>query len=57
VTFQHALIVDGQIAGTWKLHRRGTRMAVEAIPLRRLTGPEDRSAREAAARCEQFYGG
>jgi hypothetical protein len=55
ITFQHALIVDGQIAGTWKLNRRGTRVTPETIPLRALTGAEARDARDAARRCAQFF--
>ena len=55
MTFQHALIVDGQIAGTWRLNRRGTRATPETIPLRALTGPEQRDATNATRRCAQFF--
>ena len=37
VTFQHALILDGQVAGTWRVTRTLDRVSVEITPLRKLT--------------------
>lgn len=56
VTFQHALVIDGQVAGTWRTGRRAASVAVEVIPLRRLSAAERRDISEAAARYAQFLG-
>jgi hypothetical protein len=48
VTFQHALVVGGQIAGTWRISRSARDVAIAATPLRRLS-PKERSAVAAAA--------
>jgi winged helix DNA-binding protein len=37
VTFQHALIVAGQVAGTWRVTRSAERVLLDVIPLRKLT--------------------
>ena len=57
VTFQHALVIDGQIAGTWKTRRSRDRVAVEPLPLRALAMSEERALVEARARCERFLSG
>jgi len=56
VTFLHALVIDGQIAGTWRTARRDTRCAIDVIPTRRLTEQERRAIAVAAARYERFLG-
>ena len=56
VTFQHALVIGGQIAGTWKTARSASGQLVDVIPLRRLTAPERRALAEAAARYGRFLG-
>src|SRR4249919_318544 len=50
VTLQHALVVAGQVAGTWKTVRNARGLTVDVIPLRRLTAPERRALAETAAR-------
>ena len=37
VTFQHAVVIAGQIAGTWKTVRHAGDIVVDVVPLRRLT--------------------
>ena len=49
MTFQHALVIAGQIAGTWKAVRDASGVIVDVTPRRRLTGPERRALGEAAA--------
>ena len=48
-TFQHALVIAGQVAGTWKPARSAGGVTVDVIPQRRLTGPERRALAETAA--------
>lgn len=52
VTFQHAIVVAGQVAGTWRV--RG--VTVDVALLKRLTGPERRALADAVARYERFLG-
>jgi len=54
VTFQHALVIAGQVAGTWRVapHRSGVRL--QLTPLRTLTPTERRETLEAVKRYEQF---
>lgn len=54
VTFQHALIIAGQVAGTWRTARTPRGPTVNVVPLRRLTEPERRGIAEAAARYQRF---
>jgi hypothetical protein len=54
MTFQHSLVIDGQVAGTWKPVRNARELIVYVIPLRRLTGPERRALAETAARYGRF---
>jgi hypothetical protein len=54
VTFRHALVIAGQVAGTWKPVRNTSGLVVDVIPIRRLTGPERRALAEAAARYGRF---
>ena len=51
--FQHALIVDGQVAGTWRTTpaRRG---AATIVPLRRLKADERQALADAVHRYERF---
>jgi hypothetical protein len=55
LTFQHALIANGQIAGTWKIRRSAKGIGVQPIPLRTLTRTEARSLSAAVAACEEFF--
>lgn len=56
VTFQHALVISGQVAGTWKTVRAANEITVEVVPLRRLTRPERTGVAEAVARYGRFLG-
>jgi hypothetical protein len=53
VTFQHALVIDGQVAGTWKTpgRRGGT---VQVYPFRRLTKADQRAIEAAIQRYTRF---
>jgi hypothetical protein len=54
VTFLHALVIAGQIAGTWRPVRSAAGIMVDVIPLRRLTGPERRAIARTATRYGRF---
>jgi hypothetical protein len=52
--FQHALVVDGQVAGTWRTARTVKGIAVDIIPLRGLTKHERNAIDEATDRYRCF---
>ena len=54
VIFQHALIVGGGIAGTWRTARNARGLTVSATLLRPLSRRETRAVADAAARYEGF---
>ena len=54
VTFQHALVVDGHVAGTWRITRSAAGVAIRAVPLRRLNSTERRALTAAVERYERF---
>ena len=56
VTFQHALVISGQIAGTWKTVKSKDGVIVDVIALRRLTRSERSALEETAARYGEFLG-
>jgi hypothetical protein len=56
VIFQHALIIAGQVAGTWRVTRKLGTVLIDAVPLRRLSRPERRALGEAVQRYERFLG-
>ena len=56
VTFQHALVIDGGVAGTWRSARGPRGITVSVTPLRRLSAAEKRSVAAAASRYEGFLG-
>ena len=56
VTFRHALVLDGQVAGTWRVTKNETGLAMTITPVRPLSAREQRAAREAASRYERFLG-
>lgn len=56
VTFQHALVSAGQVAGTWRTTRTAGKVLIDALPLRRLTRPERHALVEAVHRYERFLG-
>jgi hypothetical protein len=54
VTFQHALVIAGQVAGTWRPVRNAAGVMVDVAPLRRLTGPERHAVAQTATRYGRF---
>jgi hypothetical protein len=52
--FQHALAIDGQVAGAWRTVADKNGVTVKVSPDRRLTPPERRGVAQALARCESF---
>jgi hypothetical protein len=54
VTFQHALIIGGQVAGTWRTTRTKSTASVDVVPLKRLTHADKRLVDEAVRRYERF---
>jgi hypothetical protein len=56
VTFQHALVIAGQVAGTWRMTNAGDGIAISVFPLRSLTKLERGQINEAAGRYRQFIG-
>lgn len=51
IVFQHAVVIDGQIAGTWRTTRSRDRSSVDVIPIRALTAAE---RKEVAAEIERY---
>lgn len=56
VMFQHALVIDGKVAGTWRTARKKAGLAIDVIPLRRLNRTERLAIAEAAQRYQRFLG-
>jgi hypothetical protein len=56
VAFQHAILLDGQVAGTWRVSRTPDRLIVAATLFRPLAGRARRALIEAAERFERFQG-
>lgn len=54
--FRHALVIGGQVAGTWRTIPTPTRVTLIAEPARRLTPTERRGLAQAAARYRRFLG-
>ena len=54
--FQHALVIDGQVAGTWRVTARADVLTVNVVPLWRLTARDRRELDAAAARYGRFVG-
>jgi hypothetical protein len=54
VTFQHALVIGGQIVGTWRMSRSARAVAIAATPLRRLSPRERSAVADAADRYARF---
>jgi hypothetical protein len=55
-SFQHALLVDGQVAGTWRTIQCRRGLLVDVRPLRRLTPAERRGLAQAVTRYGRFLG-
>jgi hypothetical protein len=56
VTFQHALVIEGRVAGTWRSPRGARGVTVSVTPLRRLSAAEKSAIAAAASRYERFLG-
>jgi hypothetical protein len=56
VTFRHALVIDGQVAGTWTVTRASARQTLRVTPSRRLSRLERERLEAAAGRFERFTG-
>jgi hypothetical protein len=54
VQFQHALVIGGQVAGTWRAKSNDDRVDVAVIPLRRLTPTERNAIRRTLTRYQRF---
>lgn len=56
VTFRHAMVVGGQVAGTWNVRAHRDGRALHVTPLRRLTRAEAAGVEAAADRYARFLG-
>ena len=56
VTFRHAVIVRGHVAGTWRVARQRDAIRITLNLLRRVTAIERRALDRAVARYERFMG-
>jgi hypothetical protein len=56
VTFQNALMVGGQVAGTWRAARTSSPVALVVVPRRRLTAAERAAVEAATRRYARFLG-
>jgi hypothetical protein len=54
VTFQHAVVIDGQVAGTWRTFRGARDVTVTVTPLRRLRPADCRALASAAGRYQRY---
>ena len=54
LSFQHPLIIAGQVTGTWRTTRRTSEVVVDVLLLRRLTSGERRALDESRRRYEKF---
>jgi Winged helix DNA-binding domain len=53
--FQNSLVIDGQVAGTWRIVRGHQGVTARVSPNRRLTPSERHGLAHAVARCQSFY--
>ena len=56
VTFQHAVVIDGHVAGTWRVDRSRSAQVLRVIPLRRLAAAECRGLEAEAEHYGRFTG-
>jgi hypothetical protein len=54
VVFQHAVVIDGHVAGTWRTFRGARELTVTVTPLRRLKRDERRALANAAERYQRY---
>ena len=57
VKFQHAVIVGGQVAGTWRPAMRGGNLQINVATLRKLTAAEQRALERVKERYRRFVSG
>ena len=55
-TFQHALVIDGRVAGTWRVVRGPRGITVTVAPLRRLSAAEKEAMASVAEEYGRFFG-
>jgi len=55
-TFQHALVINGQVAGTWRAAQTGDIVELRAVPCRRLSSGEWDAFARTARRYERYLG-
>jgi len=55
-TFQHAVVVRGQVAGTWRISQTAKGVSLTVLPLRRLEPWAAVALRRATARYQRFVG-
>jgi hypothetical protein len=55
-SFRHALVIAGQVAGTWRTAERAGRIAVDVTPARRLSAAERHGVAREVARYGRFIG-
>lgn len=56
VAFQHAIVVSGQVAGTWRVLRRPDEVTADVALLRRLSRTERQQLTDAVVAYERFLG-
>jgi winged helix DNA-binding protein len=56
VRFQHALVIAGQVAGTWRVTRSPERVSIDVTPLKKLTRIERTELGLTAKRYGRFLG-
>jgi hypothetical protein len=56
VTFRHALVIGGQVAGTWNVRNARGGCAIQVTPMRRLSKPEQAGVEAAVDRFGRFIG-
>jgi Winged helix DNA-binding domain len=54
VIFQHAVVIDGHVAGTWRTFRRSRDLEVTVTPLRKLKRDERRALVSAGERYQRY---
>jgi hypothetical protein len=57
VTFQHTLVIKGQVAGTWRTAKRAQGVDVSVTPIRRLSRKERDALKQTIDRYKRFVAG
>ena len=56
VGFRHAMVIDGQVAGTWRTETNGRAAMIQVTPMRRLRTAERKGIAAAVDRYARFLG-